>query len=108
MYFNEDMDEISRILKHEEDNNNKLFSADELAKKELDEKEKELKEKLEKESVLKESEKEAILAEKEKELKRIEEAAEKDLSVKIQELNNEKKQNMEETVNFIVKNSFND
>jgi len=106
MYFKKNMDEISTILKHEEDNKNKLLSADESVKEELDRKRKELEEKLQKESVLTEPEKAGILSRKEQEIEEIENQSKRDLSVKTQELNESKEKNMEKVVDYIVKNSF--
>ena len=104
MYFNF-MDELSQILKHEENNKNRLSLAEERAKQEIEQKEKELKEKLEERSVLTESEKTGFLAEKEEKIKKIEKDAEDKLQVKLKELEGV---NKEKALQYISKSLLGD
>ena len=85
MYFIKNMNELSQILKKEDDDKNKLFLAEEKAKQEIEQKEKELKEKLEKETGLTESEKANLLAKKDQRIKEIEQKTAKRLQAELKE-----------------------
>ena len=100
MYFIKIMNELSQILKHEEDNKNKLFLAGEKAKQEIEQKEKELKEKLEKESGLTKLEKDNLLVEKDQRIKSIEQEIQRKLQTELKEL---KKVDKEKALQYIVK-----
>ncbi len=104
MYFNF-MDDLSQILKHEEDNKNRLSLVEEKARQEIEQKEKELKEKLKKESVLTESEKAGFLAEKEEKIKKIEKDAQDKLRTKLKELEGI---NKEKALQYISKSLLGD
>ncbi|KPJ55151.1 hypothetical protein AMJ47_01385 [Parcubacteria bacterium DG_72] len=99
MYFIKNMNELSQILKKEEDNKNKLFLAEKKAKQEIEQREKELKEKLEKETSLTESEKANLLAEKDQRIKKIEQETAKRLQVELKEL---EKIDKEKTLQYII------
>lgn len=99
------MDELSQILKHEEDNKNRLFLVEEKNKQELEQKEKELKEKLTRESVLTELEKNDLLNNKKVEIKRIEQDVEEKLQGKLKKLEKiDKKKALEYIIKSLLKN----
>lgn len=99
------VDELSQILKHEEDNKNKLALTEQKAKQEIEQKEEQLKDRLEKESALTEQEKASLLAEKEQRIKKIERETEEKLQVKLKELENV---NKEKALQYISKSLLGD
>ncbi len=88
MYFIKNMNELSQILKKEQDDKDKLFLAEKEAEKEIEQREKELKDKLEKGSGLTESEKASFLAERDQRIKKIEKELHEKLQAELKELEN--------------------
>ena len=88
MYFVKNMNELSQILKKEQDDKNKLLLAEKEANQEIGQREKELKEKLEEGSGLAEPEKAGLLAQKEQRIKKIEKELHEKLQAELKKLEN--------------------
>ena len=102
------MDELTQILSHEEKNRNIIEKRREKVAQELQDKEKKIVKMLETEPGLTSEENKEILIEKGIELKKIEKEKKKELDLKMSKLNENKEKKIALTVDYIIKNSFQD
>ena len=100
------MDELATILKHEEDNKDKLILAEKKSEEEIESKEKQLREEVLEKAGLTESEKSQITAKYKEKIEKVGKELKEEFDLAMARLEEKRKDNTKKAVGYILKNSL--